>query len=377
MSKNNGITANEILLKIVRCTYFNACEEANDALNSLDVLNSSEQKLLVKELLYLLERNKLSATLLGNYQYSFSYEGARKLIEEALEKDLQYTRNYFTVLKQVVKTLNKVDVNYVLIKHYLMKHVKMLDIDLHIYDPDEILRACEALSKLDAIFYDFRFFSHPLKLGIKVLSIDPLGEVSVEIYPEIAVGRIIVGCSREFMDKATKVAIADATNEAFDARMLPVTENLYTMLTHDWYSQHIPLSTVVYLLANIHRCDVNRLQQLGEKHGTVASVYTFLKLASALDKALQIGVVSEDIRRISEVSNFHGKASIDRWVKEVESRLKFPLEIPYKFIFSSMPYHITKIVKKVGVIKTLYDVYSHFIPLLTYLYEFGKRFTHA
>jgi len=376
---NNNIAVNKFFLKIVRCTYFNSCEneDIENASISLSRLNLDEQRLLAKQLLCLLEKNKFSATLLSNCRHLFSYEEPKKLIQEKIEKDFQYIRKYFTIFKQTIKTLNEENINYILIKHYLMQHVKMLDVDLHIRDADEILRACEALNRLGVIFYDFRFFSHPFKFGMKILPLDPLGEVSVEIYPEIAVGRIIVGPIYRSRDEAVKVTITENTNETFEVHMLPITENIYTMLTHDWYSQYIPLSTVVYFLINVYQCDVDKLQQLGEEYGTMPSVYTFLKIALTLDKMLRFGVSDEKILKVLERLNFPIKTLIDKWIKKVEWKLEFPLVIPYKFILLSIPHHAAKIIKKSGVIKTLYDAYSHFTPLLTYLYKLGRRFVHV
>jgi hypothetical protein len=376
---NNNIDINKFFLKIVGHTYFDSYEKEDieTASISLSKVNRDEQRLLAKQLLCLLEKNRFSATLLSNCQHLFCDEETKELIQEKIEKDFHYVRKYFTILKHTIKTLNEENIDYVLIKHYLMQHVKMLDVDLHISDADEILRACEALNRLGAIFYDFRFFSHPFKLGMKILPLDPPGEVSVEIYPEIAVGRIIVGPIRRSRDGAIKVTITDIVNGVFEARTLPITENIYTMLTHDWYSQYVPLSTVVYLLINIHQCCVDKLQQLGVEYGTIPSVYTILKIASALDKILQFGILDEKAHKVLDRLNFPGKALIDKWIKKVEWKLEFPLAIPYKFILLSIPHHATKIIKKSGVIETLYDTYSHFTPLLTYLYRIGRRFVHV
>jgi|GEM_PF-4939202 len=374
----SNLIAQELLLKIVKCSYFNKCEDINVALGYVSRLNTQERHLLINQLIQLLKMNKFSVTLLSDYEYFIrSIAMSNKFLHEVLEMDSQYMRKYLTILKHVIESLNRNDISYVLIKHYLMQHVKMLDIDIHICDIDEILRACEVLNELGAIFYDFRFFSHPLKLGTKIPSIDPLGEVSIEIYPEISVGRIIVGPSCKFINEAVKVTITDKLNKKLDLRVLPTTENMYTILTHDWYSQTIPLTAIIYFLANVSKCKFNKLLQLGEEYGTLPSVYTFLKLSYTLDKILQLGMIDENVHEMLEKMNFYGKTLIKRWIEELEKKLEFPVRVPYKFILISMPYHITKIARKASIIKVIYDVYSHFTPLLVYLYDLGKKYVHA
>jgi len=328
---------------------------------------------LVADLLQLLDKNKFLITLVDKYQHIFSSEEARRLILKSLERDRNYEKRYFIILRNVINVLNEAKINYVLIKHYLMKYVKMLDVDLHICDLDEILRTCEYLNELGVIFYDFRFFSHPLKLGMKMTYIDETCEISVEIYPEIAAGRIIVGPSCEFIGKAIKTDIASDEDEKINAYVLPVTENIYTIITHDWYSQYIPLAALVYFLMNANQCDVDRLLQLGDEYGTLHSIYTFLRISLILDRKMQLETLDMDIQKTLERINVYGKTLIDHWLEKIERNLEFPIIIPYKFILLSMPFHISRIAKKVNIAKVSYDIYSHFSPVAIYLYNLTKK----
>ena len=369
MNIDSDVTSTELLFKIIKCIYFNNCEDV-DLLGTLD---PHREKFLVTDLLQLLDKNKFLVTLIDNYYHIFSSEHMKKLILKSLERDRNYERRYFMILRNVINVLNEAKINYVLIKHYLMKHVKMMDVDLHICDLDEILRACEYLNKLGVIFYNFRLFSHPLKLGMKIPHIDEACEISVEIYPEIAAGRIILGPLCEFVGKAIKTDITFDEDEKVNAYVLPVTENIYTIITHDWYSQHIPLAAVVYFLMNANQCDVDRLLQLGNEYGTLHSIYTFLKISLILDRKMQLDTLAMGIQKTLERINVYGKTLIDHWLEKIERNLEFPIIIPYKFILLSMPFHISKIAKKVNIAKVLYDIYSHFSPVAIYLYNLTKK----
>jgi len=345
-----------VFLSIVKCTYFNLCEEFEDIRQS--IANYNEYAL--EQLLSYMRSNKFSATLLKPYIDNVK---TKKIIIE-IEKDERFHRKYDEMLRLIAYVTEYNELNYVIIKHYFVPHVKMLDIDLHICDPKEILRLCEILDKYGFTFYDFRFFAHPLKLGAKNFHIDQDGEISVEIYPEIAVGRIIVGPTCDFVNNYIKINIHGGHN----VKVLPFAENIYTMLTHDWYSQRIPLSLIIYAMKRLGTKDIERLIELGFEWGTIAAVYTFLKLMSYVGGLLDVS--HETINKIGELIkelDFGGKNDIDIELRR-KSDIMFPVKIPYTWILTSMPYHIKQLYRKTPLKNLLYDLYSHFtyIPIHVY-----------
>ncbi len=345
-------------LSIVRCTYFNSCEEFEDIRQS--IANYDEYAL--EQLLSYMRSNKFSATLLKPYIDNVK---TKKIIIE-IEKDERFHRKYDEMLKLIAYVTEYNELNYTIIKHYFIPHVKMLDIDLHICDPKEILRLCEILDKYGFTFYDFRFFAHPLKLGAKNFHIDQDGEISVEIYPEIAVGRIIVGPTCDFVNNYIKINI----HGGYNVKALPFAENIYTMLTHDWYSQEMPLSLIVYALKNITVADIEKIIELGIEWGTLPAVYTFLKLLKLV--GVRFGVAYETLYKIDEmeqVLDFNIKKYIEKRFSDSRNII-FPVRIPYTWILLSMPYHIKQIYKRSSWKITIYDAYSHFAYLFIYVYNF-------
>jgi hypothetical protein len=342
-------TSYECFLSLVKLAFFKSNYDTGDIEDCLRGCNEEG----CKYLLSLVEENHFSTKLLHPFLEEFNVEGE---LLEIVKRDAIYETKYNRVLKLIADVTIKDNISYVLIKHYFIPYVKMLDIDVHICDPLEILRLSEALNDDGFVFYDFRFFSHPLKLGAKNFYLDPEGEVSVEIYPEIAAGRIIVGPSCEFIGKGIKVYI----DGDLYVKALPPTENIYTMLTHDWYSQRIPLSLIVYAMKRLGTKDIERLIELGFEWGTIAAVYTFLKLMSYVGELLDVS--HETIDKIGELIkelDFGGKNVIDSELQR-KSDIMFPVKIPYTWILTSMPYHIKQLYRKTPLKNLLYDLYSHF-----------------
>jgi hypothetical protein len=161
------------------------------------------------------------------------------------------------------------------------------------------------------------------------------------------------------------------------AQVLPDCENLYTIITHDWYSQHIPLAAVILFLTRIHYCDINKLVQLGVSYGTIHSIYAFLKISLLVEQMLGLRILNEEFHELIEELQFPGKASINSWINDISLKRTFPINIPYRFILLSMPYHVIKMSKKIGIVKSLYDIYGHLAqPLLPYVYNIIKRMLH-
>jgi hypothetical protein len=88
---------------------------------------------------------------------------------------------------------------------------------------------------------------------------------------------------------------------------------------------------------------------------------------------MQLDTLAMGIQKTLERINVYGKTLIDHWLEKIERNLEFPIIIPYKFILLSMPFHISKIAKKVNIAKVLYDIYSHFSPVAIYLYNLTKK----
>lgn len=378
ISNSKGINelAWQLLWELIKCSYFNKCESIEQLSSYLNSIDSTVALNIIERSLDLLHQNKFLATILKPYISLFREEKIAKDIQKRIEQDAEYTNIYWLIFSKVINMLNYRNIRYVLIKHYMIPHIKMLDVDIHICGVDEILHACEELNKLNAKFYTFRFFAHPFKLGIKFPHLDPTQEISVEIYPEIAVGRIIVAPSCSMINNAIAISIKDNTSIEVKAQVLPDCENLYTIITHDWYSQRIPLAAVILFLTRIHYCDINKLVQLGMSYGTIHSIYTFLKISLLVERMLDLQILNEEIRGLIEELQFLGKASINNWINDV-SLQTFPVNVPYRFILLSMPYHVIKISKRIDVVKTLYDIYGHLTqPLLPYIYNVIKRMLH-
>jgi hypothetical protein len=379
ISNSKGIDelAWQLLCELIKCSYFNKCEGVEKLSSYLNIIDSTVALNIIKRSLDLLHQNKFLAAILKPYISLFREEKIAKYIQKRIEQDAGYTNMYWLIFSKVINMLNYCNIRYVLIKHYIIPHIKMLDVDIHICEVDEILRACEELNKLNAKFCTFRFFAHPFKLGMKFPSLDPTQEISVEIYPEIAAGRIIVAPSCSMINNAIVISIKDNTSIEVKAQVLPDCENLYTIITHDWYSQRIPLAAVILFLTRIHYCDINKLVQLGVSYGTIHSIYAFLKISLLVEQMLGLRILNEEFHELIEELQFPGKASINSWINDISLKQTFPINIPYRFILLSMPYHVIKMFKKIGIVKSLYDIYGHLAqPLLPYVYNIIKRMLH-
>jgi len=363
--------------ELIKCSYFNKCEDLEQLFNYLKSIDTTLALGIIEKCLNILQQNKFLVTLLKPYVTLFREKKIVKVIQKYIEQDFEYMNRYWSIFSMVINAFNNNNIRYVIIKHYNIPYIKMFDVDIHICEVSEILRACEELDKLGAKFYTFRFFAHPFKLGMKFPSLDPAQEISVEIYPEIAAGRIIVAPPCSMMSNAITISFKNSIGSEIKVRALPDCENLYTIITHDWYSQRISLAAIILFLARIHYCNVSKLIQLGVNYGTIHSIYTFLKILSSVEQLLGLRILNEEIHELVEELQFPGKASINNWINNINLQQTFPIKIPYKFILLSMPYHVIKISKKIGIVKSLYDIYGHLAqPLLPYIYDMIKHVLH-
>ena len=363
------------LIKFLASMYLSdAIDSQYERASSVNLLKAVIDNIAIENFVKFLHSNKLSAAAFSKLiEKSSSKEQSETYIHklrQVVETDLEFGKKYWDIFEAVINALNKSGVEYALIKYYTMRHIVQLDIDLLIYDPEEILKACEVLHNMGYRFYTFRFFARPLEFGAKNDS-DMCKDISVEIHRGIISGAFAVGDPREFLNRKFVLNI-----DRVSAFAVPLEENLYSLIIGSWFSREIPLSLVFEFLKLYKNIDVQRILEYGEEWGTVPAIHLFLEVVKKVSKTIDIELYSYFTEIMKLIDTYSMQNTINAYVNRLikDDATVFPLRIPLNILLRFYPVHAISLWNKISFTEFLHDCYCHLGLVLLELYSRIKSF---
>jgi len=229
---------------------------------------------------------------------------------------------YINELKTIIDICNYLGIEYYLIKCYEISYIYMSDVDLVIFNTDDIIKLVSYLKKLNyKIFYDRSSLNK-----YKFTLINSTRDINIDIYPDACWNNLRYLHEKNFLkNKINK--------KVWGVDVISITKSLdfYVIMTHSYSHGRIKLSEIEYLIKLILNNDINYsyISKLVSLYGNKHIYVLYLNLIK------KISCDEHIINNNGNINNCFMYKIYSLWINKIDIS-NFPIKIPiiFRLVFS-------------------------------------------